>query len=47
MFSDNKTATGTKRFSQKRGNIPVARAYRPTPVIPRRKSVGKRKILIK
>ena len=41
MFSDNKTTPSPKRCSQKRGIIPAARAYRPTPVISRRKSVGK------
>ncbi len=41
MFSDNKTKSGAKRCSQKRGIIPAAPAFRPTPVIPRRKSVGK------
>ncbi len=40
MFSDNKTTSGAKRCSQKRGIIPAAPTFRPTPVIPRRKSFG-------
>jgi len=41
MFSDYKTTPSAKRCSQKRGIIPVPEACRPTPVISRRKSVGK------